>query len=71
MGGPNDENCYQIRSSENTSLIYIFKTTNRKRKGQLNKFCSRYLDTNWDINYESKGLTKDKIIIFLAYVKYQ
>ena len=41
---------------DNSRLIYIFKTKERKRKGQLVKFCDRYLPK--EIDYETEGVQK-------------
>lgn len=42
--------------NDNSRLIYIFKTKQRKRKGQLVKFCDRYLPK--EIEYETEGVQK-------------
>ena len=52
--GATKEN-YVFREKEN--IICFFKTTNRKRNGQLNKFSERNL-ADIDINFTSSGLTK-------------
>lgn len=41
---------------DKSRLIYIFKTKQRKRKGQLVKFCDRYLPK--EIDYETEGVQK-------------
>jgi len=56
-----DFGSYKIEKYDNSRQIYIFKTKKRKRRGQLNKFCKRYLPEGEGIFYDSKGVTKDQI----------
>lgn len=41
---------------DKTRIIYLFKTSKRKRKGQLIKFCKRFLDDT--IEYTAEGISK-------------
>lgn len=62
MNSPtNDKNNHRICSKDKNQIIHIFRTNNRKRKGQLNKFCKRFIDDSWNVEYESKGLKMDEI----------
>ena len=54
---------YKFLKMDQTQVIYLFKTSNRKRKGQLVKFCQRFL--NDSLNFPIKGLTRDEQIVLL------
>lgn len=55
--------CYDepniFKKIDNSSRIYLFKTSKRKRKGQLNKFCERYLEND---NFTIQALSKTEFI---------
>lgn len=55
---------YKIYKKDGSRVIILFKAVTRKRKGQLNKFCSRYLDN--DANYRGLAISRDKLIEYLA-----
>ena len=55
---------YKFLKMDQTQVIYLFKTSNRKRKGQLVKFCQRFLDDS--LNFQIKGLTRDEQIVLLT-----
>lgn len=62
MNSPtNDPNNYKITSKEKDKKIHIFRTNNRKRNGQLDKFCKRFIKDSWNVEYESKGIRMDEI----------
>jgi hypothetical protein len=70
MNAPtNDDNTHFLQSDDKSSLITIFRTNNRKRKGQLNKFCDRYLDESWNIKYTAESLKADEIPAVLGKIK--
>jgi len=52
---------YQAENADRSKRIYIFKTNNRKRKGQLKKFCNQYLDESWGIQFDTVALRLDEI----------
>jgi hypothetical protein len=54
--GVEDNSEENFIKNDNSRLIYIFKTKQRKRKGQLVKFCDRYLPK--EIEYETEGVQK-------------
>ncbi len=61
MGAENTRNNHVLKKDDNSLQLYIFRTNNRKRKGQLNKFCERYLDPEWNLTYETKGLSISEV----------
>ena len=65
----NSERNYTARKKDNSQQIYIFRTNNRKRKGQLNKFCDRYFDPQWNITYETRGLGLSDVPILINQIK--
>lgn len=48
--------CYKFKEANNNEFIYFFQTDNRKRKGQLVKYCEKYLPENQDFSVD--GITK-------------
>jgi len=62
MGVSNDNKHLHIFKKINgTRIIYIFKSITRKRNGQLDKFCHRYLPQDKDIDFQSKGIKSAEI----------
>lgn len=53
------EKPYKVFDKSGQRLFFYFKTGSQKRKGQLNKFCTRYLPE--DQIYNAKGITKEEI----------
>jgi hypothetical protein len=51
-----DEDPKEFNKVDHSRLIYFFKTNKRRRKGQLVKFCQRYLPE--EVEYETEGITK-------------
>lgn len=47
---------YKIKKIDNSEQIFIFRTNNRKRQGQLNKYCERFLHPTWNVKYTTRGL---------------
>nr|WPV76414.1 hypothetical protein [Naviculales sp.] len=47
---------YKFKKIDDSRIIYFFKTNKRKRKGQLTKFCERFLPK--EQIYEAKRITK-------------
>jgi hypothetical protein len=54
MGASNK--CYKFQHKSGDSVIYYFQTDNRKRRGQLVKYCEKFLGDN--IYYQAEGLTR-------------
>jgi hypothetical protein len=52
-----DDDSYQFEKKDKSRIIYFFKTSKRKRQGQLSKFSERFLPK--DQAYKAKGITKD------------
>lgn len=52
---------YKALSFDKSRQIHIFRTDNRKRRGQLNKFCSRYLPNTEFLNYTTKAIRADEL----------
>lgn len=46
---------YKFAQKQKGQLVYFFKSENRKRKGQLAKYCEHYLPENQ--NFEARGIT--------------
>jgi len=57
------EEFYQARKNDDSRIICIFRTTIRKRKGQLDKFCRKHLpvDQKYIIEGVSKSVAKNEI----------
>jgi hypothetical protein len=51
-----EEEPEQYQKKDKNRMIYFFKTSKRKRKGQLVKFCNRYLPG--EVTYRAEGITK-------------
>jgi hypothetical protein len=51
-----EENSEEFEKKDKSRIIYFFQTSTRKRKGQLVKFCERFLPE--DITYRAEGITK-------------
>lgn len=47
---------YKFTNNENNEIIYFFKTENRKRRGEVVKFCNKLLPTTQ--TYDTGGLTR-------------
>lgn len=52
------ENPKEFIKKDNSRMIFLFKTNQRKRKGQLIKFCDRFLPKNTGYGYVAEGITK-------------
>lgn len=65
--GASDTDLYKIYRKDGTRISVLFKAINRKRKGQLNKFCTRFLKD--DIEFEAKGILKEDLMFSLAQAK--
>jgi hypothetical protein len=52
---------YNIEKNDKSKQIHIFKTKRRKRKGQLSKYCERFLPKENNLTYRTQGVTKDDI----------
>lgn len=44
---------YKFKSKQNNELIYYFRTEDRKRKGQLDKYCRQYLPEGQEFEIEA------------------
>lgn len=51
------ENCYQFQNKSKTEIIYLFQAPERKRLGQLAKYCKQYFDKQQE--YETESYTKN------------
>lgn len=51
-----EEKLEEFHRNDQTRIIYLFKTSIRKRKGQLVKFCNRYIDK--EVTYAAEGVKK-------------
>jgi hypothetical protein len=60
--GVNEES-YKFRSKDNKRTVVYFKPDRRKRKGQLNKLCMRYLDKEVLRYTNTGGLTKKDYLL--------
>lgn len=65
--GASDTDLYKVFKTDGTRVCVLFKALNRKRKGQLNKFCSRFLKEG--LRYEAKGILKEDLMYSLAQAK--
>lgn len=54
-----EEDPQQSQKDDKNRIIYFFKTNKRKRKGQLVKFCKRYLGE--EVTYRAEGITKSDL----------
>ena len=63
MGVSSEVNSFQ----NDNRIIALFKTEKRKRNGQLDKFCKRYLDE--DIKFETSGVLKDDYLNYIKILK--
>jgi hypothetical protein len=59
--GAEQNGSYKIYKTDNSHHIYIFKTKQRKRRGQLNKFCERFLPESDNLFYEARAISKNEI----------
>lgn len=62
-----EEEPKQFIKEDNSRKIFFFKTSIRKRKGQLVKFCLRYLPE--DVVFEAHGMTKESIADLIYRIK--
>ena len=46
--------CYTFDSADNDNIVYFFKSNKRKRKGELAKFCQKYLPEKQE--YQVQGI---------------
>lgn len=51
-----EEEAEQLTKKDGSLIYYFFRTTKRKRQGQLVKFCLRYLPT--EIMFKAEGITR-------------
>lgn len=68
--GVEDES-YKFYNNDRSKIVFYFKTGKRKRKGQLLKFCERFLHDGdqYRVEYSLNGVTKDQMIGDIAKLK--
>lgn len=54
-----DHGCHKYESKDDSQIFYLFRTNRRKRRGQLTKFCQRFLPSEQE--YDAKGITRDDL----------
>lgn len=59
-----EHGCHKYQTKENNQIFYLFKTNKRKRKGQLTKFCQKFLPE--DQLYDAKGISRDDLTEMLV-----
>jgi hypothetical protein len=52
---------YNITKNDRSKQKHIFRTKKRKRKGQLSKYCERFLTKDTNLEYSTEGVTKDHV----------
>lgn len=65
----NDPENYHIEHKKHKEIIHIFRTNNRKRAGQLNKFCKRFIKENWEVKIETSGIKKEEVPEIIQKIK--
>lgn len=58
---------HKVYKFDNSRITVIFKSLTRKRKGQLNKFCERYLDK--EITFTTEAIDKYEVMGTLKVLK--
>jgi hypothetical protein len=53
------DDTYRFENHDSGRIIQFFKTESRKRKGQLNKFCERFIEDNEIETVRTGGVNKD------------